>query len=106
MLWALAAAGARPSHAFHTRQHEAPQKSGLTVCELLSIFGVGSQRQSHSFASVAEPNPLRLCGPRCHPGLQAAMEVLLQYSKKRREFGEHCEFSDGPAQMLESTMCS
>ncbi|KAA0148104.1 hypothetical protein FNF29_06899 [Cafeteria roenbergensis] len=34
------------------------------------------------------------------------MEVLLQYSKKRREFGEHCEFSDGPAQMLESTMCS
>ena len=30
------------------------------------------------------------------------MEVLLQYSKKRKEFGEHCAFVDSPAQMLES----
>jgi hypothetical protein len=30
------------------------------------------------------------------------MEILLQYSKKRREFGQHCVFEDSEAQMLES----
>ena len=43
-----------------------------------------------------------LCLGAGHCPSRGAMEVLLQYSKKRKEFGEHCAFVDSPAQMLES----
>ena len=37
----------------------------------------------------------------CEPSYHI-MEVALQYTKKRSEFGHHCTFEDVPAQVLES----
>jgi len=63
----------------------------------------GGQHPASRASRVVRLRPAAIAHPLVRLDRErAAMEVLLQYSKKRREFGEHCAFEDFPAQMLES----
>jgi len=69
---------------------------------LLETNNATSSNEIH----IMHATTLKFNGTATDPPLcaSAAMEVIVQYEKKRSEFGHHCAFEDSPARILESTV--